>query len=65
MMIGGVDDFGVFWQDESSRLVRQADIVKMRFESVDELSLIDKYTLRYITFQNLKAKYRQFLDNLS
>jgi hypothetical protein len=36
----------------------------MRYESVEECSIRDHYTLRFITYQNLKVKYKQFLDSL-
>jgi len=46
-------------------LIKHADVVRMRSENVDELSVIDHYTLRFISFQNLKVRYKQFLDNLA
>ena len=50
---------------ENSELLKHADIIKMRYDSADEISMKDQYTLKFITYQNLKAKYKVFLDNLA
>lgn len=50
---------------ENVQLIRHADLVKMRCDAADEVTVKDQYTLRYITYQNLKVKYKQFLDGLA
>lgn len=36
----------------------------MRYENVEEYSVKDQYTFRFLTYENLKTQYKHFLDTL-
>jgi len=65
ILVNPENNLGIFWMSENTQLLRHTDLVKMRYDVADEATIKDQYTLRYVTYQNLKNKYKQFLDNLA
>ena len=55
----------VFFRDESNKLINYQDLVKMKVEMVDGSGIIDRYKKKFLIYQNLKSKYKVFLDILT
>lgn len=45
-----VENSQIFFRDESSRLVSYSDIVKMKIDSVDSATVLEKYIHAFLNF---------------
>lgn len=56
--------FDTFWKDKSAHLIQHRDLIRMKVEKVDEDALTKAYVANYLTLENLKDHYKNFLDAL-
>ncbi len=55
----------VFFRDESNKLINYQDLVKMKVEMVDGFGIIERYKKKFLIYENLKTKYKAFLEALA